>query len=399
MNNNGSKQASKHGRKSLSTFLVFADRLLLGFLFLICLETSFLYLDIPPFKYLFEGYYQGLIWFADAILNSALNLEIKFVREFNGSTDRIIDIFKYCFFFSLSSLWALFGKEVKYRRPVLAVIVFGLAIVQISYGLGKLMGMQFGPPSAFRWTEEVGNMTPMRLMWTFIGVSPLFKSFVGLSQAFAGALIVVPKTRLIGACLSFALFINIFVLNVAFDAPLKIFTLCMVLASIIVLVSCDNFKAFKESVIPKGVKWGRFEVGVVCCLVFLTVLSAPENMTNEKESRFYGEFRILRDIDPENIDRVVFGGGNTLKVLADGKGYYFSYQKGEQDHSIVGFEKVFKSHGSFFFEGNNLVLVWENRKVPFARKNEEQKLIRLPAKLIHEFPLNESESFKRRRFN
>jgi len=49
--------------------------------------------------------------------------------------------------------------------------------------------VQFEPPGYGRLTQPLGQYSPMALLWTFMGYSPLYTSFTGSAEVIGGVLL------------------------------------------------------------------------------------------------------------------------------------------------------------------------------------------------------------------
>ena len=70
---------------------------------------------------------------------------------------------------------------------------YSLAGLMIAYGLVKLFCMQFPFPSYARLDQELGDFSPMGLLWTFMGYSPTYSMFTGALEFIAGLFLLSQK--------------------------------------------------------------------------------------------------------------------------------------------------------------------------------------------------------------
>ena len=76
---------------------------------------------------------------------------------------------------------------------------FYLCEMLFGYGFAKIIPLQFAQPSSFRLTQQLGDMSPMGLLWTFMGFSPIYQMFTGAIEVLAGLLLTTRRTTLLGA--------------------------------------------------------------------------------------------------------------------------------------------------------------------------------------------------------
>lgn len=100
----------------------------------------------------------------------------------------------------------------------------------MSYGLAKLIPLQMAPISIAVLNEPVGNMSPMTMLWSLIGLNPLYEIVCGAAEVLGGVLILFRRTALLGALLSAFVMTNVLLYNLFFDVPVKLFAANLLLA-------------------------------------------------------------------------------------------------------------------------------------------------------------------------
>jgi hypothetical protein len=89
----------------------------------------------------------------------------------------------------------------------------------IGSGIARLIPVQMPPPSPFDFLRRLGELTPMELLWTFVGASPIFQSFTGLAALAGGVLLLFPRTALLGALICAANLTMAVALSLCYDLP------------------------------------------------------------------------------------------------------------------------------------------------------------------------------------
>ncbi len=136
----------------------------------------------------------------------------------------------------LAALWTGVVLLVQHWKPdwrpdrrlhalVRVQVRFFLCQMFFSYGLAKVFPVQFPEPSSFRLGQQVGDMSPMGLLWTFMGFSPSYQIFTGAIEVLAGLLLTTRRTTFLGALAALAAMTQVFVLNMCFDVPVKLYSL------------------------------------------------------------------------------------------------------------------------------------------------------------------------------
>jgi uncharacterized membrane protein YphA (DoxX/SURF4 family) len=111
-----------------------------------------------------------------------------------------------------------------------------LGATLLGYGAFKVIKSQFPYPYLSRLLEPYGDGSPMGLLWTFMGYSKTYNLFTGLVEMMGGALVIVPRVATLGALISAAAMANVFILNMSYDVPVKIFSLNLLLMSCFLLL-------------------------------------------------------------------------------------------------------------------------------------------------------------------
>jgi hypothetical protein len=75
----------------------------------------------------------------------------------------------------------------------------------------------------------------MGVLWYSVGASPGYERFAGSMELTAAVLLFIPQTSLIGALVCFADAVQIFMLNMTYDVPVKLFSFHLILMSLFLL--------------------------------------------------------------------------------------------------------------------------------------------------------------------
>jgi hypothetical protein len=137
---------------------------------------------------------------------------------------------------ALALLWSAAVPLVRLWKPnwradgflhemVRLLVRFFMIEMLFGYGFAKVFAMQFPGPDSFRLNEHLGDMSPMGLLWTFMGFSTPFQIFTGAVEVLGGLLLVSRRTTLLGALVAAAAMGHIFALNMCFDVPVKLYSL------------------------------------------------------------------------------------------------------------------------------------------------------------------------------
>jgi len=138
-----------------------------------------------------------------------------------------------------ASLWSVFDRRVEYRAVsewLRFILRLTLVIAMANYGFSKLFPTQMPPPSLAVLNEPVGNLSPMTLLWTFLGANPAYEITAGSAEVLAALLLFFRRTALAGAILTSFVMSNVLLFDLFFDVPVKIYAGHLVLFSIAIIV-------------------------------------------------------------------------------------------------------------------------------------------------------------------
>ncbi|MEC7770123.1 MAG: hypothetical protein VX798_03010 [Bacteroidota bacterium] len=216
----------------------------------------FLYTFPFPFYYLPFGIGQKLssivndfwsnivFYFSDSFLGNP----IEKVR--NGSGDTSYDYAEFYIQLSISFLISIliiyFGRIrfflVKNRMYFFYYLRFYLGFILMGYALSKVFYLQFWEPTLSDLIKPYGESSRMGVLWRFMGLSEGYSIFAGLLQFFSGFLLLFERTYKIGVVGSFGVLLNIVALNIFFDVPVKLFSLHLLIASLILIIK--DYKSY-----------------------------------------------------------------------------------------------------------------------------------------------------------
>jgi hypothetical protein len=102
------------------------------------------------------------------------------------------------------------------------IVRLALASMLLAYGLAKVIPTQFQPSGPALLVQPLGEFTPMELLWVFMGHSTLYQMFGGWCEVVPGVLLLVRRSAFAGALLAIPVLVNVLVLNLTFDVPVKL---------------------------------------------------------------------------------------------------------------------------------------------------------------------------------
>jgi hypothetical protein len=112
---------------------------------------------------------------------------------------------------------------------------FALGSTMVSYGMVKAIPMQMPSPSLTRLLEPYGFFSPMGVLWASVGASRAYEIVIGFAELAGGVLLFVPQTAPLGALICLFDTIQIFILNMTYDVPVKLFAFHLIVLSLLLL--------------------------------------------------------------------------------------------------------------------------------------------------------------------
>ncbi|MEP6766734.1 MAG: hypothetical protein ABJB66_20635 [Gemmatimonadaceae bacterium] len=161
----------------------------------------------------------------------------------SGSGDRLLDWLSLGVMLAVALtaclVWTLLDRRRRQYQTLFAWFRFTLrltlGVAMFNYGLAKLFPLQMSPPSLAVLNEPFGNISPMTLLWTMIGMNPLYEMVCGAAEIAGGLLILFRRTALLGALLTAFVVTNVVLYNFFFDVPVKIYAAHLLLMSLVIV--------------------------------------------------------------------------------------------------------------------------------------------------------------------
>ncbi|MBQ0734422.1 hypothetical protein [Aquimarina celericrescens] len=192
------------------------------------------------FSFYSDWFEQLSIWIGKNILS----IKYEMPTGPNGSGDTTTD---YVFQFVITVvalvatvMWSILDrKRQSYDKIFLYLRTFVryyLAFTMFSYGFYKVIPLQFSELSNFDLIKTVGNQSPMGLMWNFMEFSDTYTRFSGFVEVIAGIFLLYRRTVVLGTILTVAVMFNIFMMNMSYDIPVKLYSGLLTIMGIFLLI-------------------------------------------------------------------------------------------------------------------------------------------------------------------
>lgn len=192
-----------------------------------------------PIQSLYQPYLQQfIVW----VGKSVLHLPYPITVFTNGSGDTTFDwvLLLTLFVVAIAGtvVWSIAGRKQK-AYPVwyywlMVLLRYYVGLMLISYGLVKVIQLQFPAPGLYRLLQPYGNSSPMGLAWTFLGFSRGYNMFMGIAELAAG-LLLFRRTTTAGAIVTLMTTANVMAVNYFYDVPVKIVSTLLVTMTLLIL--------------------------------------------------------------------------------------------------------------------------------------------------------------------
>lgn len=165
----------------------------------------------------------------------------------NGSGDTSFAWAQLCFFIAAAGsacvVWSILDrKRLAYPRLLFwlrMTVRYYITIAALGYGIIKLFLLQMSFPQLSQLATPLGDLLPMRLSWLFIGYSAPYQFFSGAMETVAGLLLLYRRTVTAGLFAATGAFMNVVMINLAYDVPVKIYA-SHLLFSCLFLLALDS---------------------------------------------------------------------------------------------------------------------------------------------------------------
>ena len=127
-------------------------------------------------------------------------------------------------------------RERAFHEATRILVRYFLALIIFAYGFSKILPEQFPYPDPFTLMQPVGNLTPIQLMWAFMGYSRLYSLFGGIAEITGGGLLFFRRTPTLGALILAGVMTNVTVMDAAYDVAVKLIAVNVLLMALFLLL-------------------------------------------------------------------------------------------------------------------------------------------------------------------
>jgi uncharacterized membrane protein YphA (DoxX/SURF4 family) len=182
---------------------------------------------------------QTVFWTAAHVFHVSKSL----VYSGSGSGDKTFDwVLAFCLLsiaVFATGVWSVLDRQrenyITLHKWFHVFLRFAVGSEMLLYGMVKVVPLQMPYPFLTRLVEPFGNFSPMGVLWYSIGASPGYEMFVGSAEMLGGILLFFPRTTTFGALVCLADATEVFMLNMTYDVPVKLFSFHLILMSLVLL--------------------------------------------------------------------------------------------------------------------------------------------------------------------
>jgi hypothetical protein len=197
---------------------------------------------IPGVSALLRPYDAAMDWAVRASNAHVFKLRETLVPV-NGSGDTSYAWVRFLLVLSIAGVACLVWTAFDRRRPHYDRLLYWLRLVTryyiaaaaLSYGIIKLFVLQMSFPTTSQLATPLGDFLPMRFSWLFIGYSTPYETFSGAMETVAGLLLLYRRTITAGLFAATGAFLNVVMINLAYDVPVKLFASHLLFACVFLL--------------------------------------------------------------------------------------------------------------------------------------------------------------------
>ncbi|MGY3793908.1 hypothetical protein [Aquimarina sp. 433] len=311
------------GHWKLPTKIIF--RFFFVYLFLNIFPFPFYYINlIPGLPNIFYFYYDGLeqlcLWTGRNILNITYEISLDPTGSGDTTADYVYLFIYLCISVIATIIWSFIDlKRSNYNKLLLyttTIVRYYLITIMFSYGFSKAFTLQFSELRNVDLIKPFGNQSPMGLMWNFMEYSDTYTRFSGYAEILAGVFLIFRKTTLLGAFMVVGVMFNIFMMNMSYDIPVKLYSGLLTVMGLF-LIAPDiknvlNFFFLNKTVEPKKIpkyfqkkKWKIVMLSIKILVIgYLFYTNIEESFEGEKlwgkkapKSALFGIFEVKEFIN------------------------------------------------------------------------------------------------------
>jgi len=202
---------------------------------------------------------QVIFWVAAHLFGAKLPL----VYSGSGSGDKTYDwVEVLCLLIVAAASTLIWTLADRRRREYAALykwfrlyIRFSLAMTILIYAFDKIVPLQMSYPSLRSQLQPFSAFSPAGILWNSVGASPAYEVFAGVAELTGGVLLMFPRTVTLGALVCVTDMIQVWMLNMTYDVPVKQYSFHLLMISVFLLTPqmgrLADFFLWNRTVVPE----------------------------------------------------------------------------------------------------------------------------------------------------
>jgi hypothetical protein len=191
----------------------------------------------------------------------------------------------------MASIWTFTDKGQRSRKLFICMHAFAryyLFVGMFIYGIYKIFGNQL-IISPHLFFQSMDFYRPQLVIWTAMAASKAYPLFGGIMEVLAAILLLFRRTATLGALIALSLLINVLVLDIGFDTPVKVIVFHLLFFNLIILwpdiKKLYQFLILKKpetlSMVPPVVEQGKFQKpAYILKALFIGMIIIPRTVAN-----------------------------------------------------------------------------------------------------------------------
>jgi uncharacterized membrane protein YphA (DoxX/SURF4 family) len=272
--------------------------------------------EIPGISNLLDFVFQAEVWMIERFNAHVLQVKDTLNQNGGGSGDTSFAWAQFHTWLIVSLLGCVIWTLIDRKRQnsyhtldfwLINIVRYYIALVAFTYGIIKLFALQMPFPNLSQLATPLGDYLPMRLSWMFIGYSTQYQIFSGVMETIVGMLLLNRRTVTLGALLGIGVFTNVFILNISYDIPVKLYSMQLLICCLFLAVRdwrrLSDFFLLNKEAKPTRLydfdltkKWQRiarivFKVGFV---IYFVAMPFNQSWSRYKEEANKGELKPIK---------------------------------------------------------------------------------------------------------
>jgi len=208
---------------------------------LIAFRFVVLYLFLPEDFGLERSFWQPMVsWVGGHVFQLSRPMDLFSEAGTGDDTAHFVLLFcKVALAAAAALAWTLLDRRSRDHRRLHAgarlYVRYTLGMALFGYGMFKLIKGQFMYLHETKLEEPYGDLSPMGLLWAFMGYSTPYNVFAGAAEAGAAVLLFFRRTTPLGALLAVAVMTNVVMINFSYDVIVKLYSLNLLLMAVFLL--------------------------------------------------------------------------------------------------------------------------------------------------------------------